>query len=272
MLADLHCHSRNSDSSVSVERIITLAKCFNLDYIALTDHDTLAGVAEAKLLCKKYGVNLITGVECSCLDKERGRPVHMLCYQPHDIKTLQTHLDKTLESRRLQKLEIIEKVQKLYPVKLEDVLKFQGESQSIYECHIMQALAETGYTNTICGDLMSELMSRKGSCYVPTKYCDVRETLRVIKDCGGKAVLAHPEEYDSLDLAVELAENNLIQGVEVFHPRNSEETREILLKIARKYNLIITGGSDFHGQFSKKPKPLGFCVADEENVKRLLMG
>ena len=270
MLADLHCHSRYSDSSVSVERIITLAKHLNLDYIALTDHDTLAGVHEAKLFGEKYGVKVITGVECSCLDKERGRPVHMLCYQPFDIKTLQTHLNKTLESRRLQKLEIIEKVKKLYSVKLEDVLKFQGESQSIYECHIMQALAEMGYTNTICGELMYELMSRKGSCYVPTKYCDVRETLRIIKDCGGKAVLAHPEEYDSIDLAVELAENNLIQGVEVFHPRNSQSTREKLLEIAKKYKLIITGGSDFHGQFSKKPNPLGFCTANEENLKRLL--
>lgn len=270
MLADLHCHSRYSDGSTSVENIIKYASQANLDYLALTDHDTLAGVEVAKKYGDKYGVKIITGVECSCLDKQRRRSVHMLCYMPKDVVTLQSHLNNTLESRRNQKLQIIENVKMLYHIEVEDVLKFVGESQSIYECHIMQALADRGYSNIICGDMMSELMSKKGSCYVPTDYCDVRETVKVIKDCGGLAVLAHPEEYNSLELAQELAENKLIDGVEIFHPRNSEETRAFLIELSKKYNLIVTGGSDFHGQFTKLPKPIGYCTTDEKNLARIL--
>ena len=270
MVADLHCHSRYSDGSTSIENLIKYAKRANLDYIALTDHDTLAGIEEAKIYGEKNGVKIVTGVECSCLDKEKGRAVHMLCYQPKDIATLQNHLNNTLESRKNQKLKIIENLKKLYPITQEDVLKLQGESQSIYECHIMQALADMGYTNTICGYFMYQLMSSKGNCYVPTDYCDVKETVKLIKDCGGIAVLAHPEEYDSTDLVVELAEKKLIQGVEIFHPRNNEATRTKLYQVAKKHDLIITGGSDFHGQFSRNSKPLGFCTTDNDNLNRII--
>ena len=270
MIADLHCHSRFSDGSTNTESIIRYAKKSGLDYIALTDHDTLKGVESAKEYGKKYNISIITGVECSCLDKERGRSVHMLCYMPKDINTLQKALDKTLESRRKQKLQIIENVRKMYDIEVEDVLRFVGESQSIYECHIMQALADKGYTNVICGDLMKELMSSKGSCYVKTDYRDVRETVRIISDCGGIPVLAHPEEYDSLELAQELAEKKLLKGVEIYHPRNSEKTRDVLSELAQKYDLIITGGSDCHGQFSKSPHPIGYCTTDKNNLKKIL--
>lgn len=270
MIADLHCHSRFSDGSTDIESIIRYAKNAGLEYISLTDHDTLKGVESAKEYGKKYNVSIIAGVECSCLDKQRGRSVHMLCYMPKDIDTLQKALDKTLESRRKQKLQIIENVRKLYDIEVEDVLRFVGESQSIYECHIMQALADKGYTNIICGNLMKDLMLSKGSCYVITDYRDVREMVRIISDCGGISVLAHPEEYDSLELALELAEHNLIKGVEIYHPRNSKKTRVILSEFAQKYDLIITGGSDFHGQFSKSPHPIGYCRTDNNNLKRIL--
>lgn len=270
MIADLHCHSRFSDGSTDVESVIRYAKKAGLDYLALTDHDTLMGVEVAKENSKKYDISIIAGVECSCLDKQRGRSVHMLCYMPKDVETLQNALNNTLESRRNQKLQIIENVRKIYDIEVEDVLRFVGESQSIYECHIMQALADKGYTNVICGEMMSKLMSSKGSCYVKTDYCDVRETVRLINDCGGIAVLAHPEEYDSIELAHELAEKHLIKGLEIFHPRNSEKTRETLLELAQKHDLIITGGSDFHGQFSKSPHPIGYCTTDENNLKRIL--
>ncbi len=270
MIADLHCHSRFSDGSTNIEGIVRYAKRAGLEYISLTDHDTFKGVESAKEYGKRYNVSIIAGVECSCLDKERGRSVHMLCYVPKDISTLQKALDKTLESRRKQKLQIIENVRKLYDIEVEDVLRFVGESQSIYECHIMQALADKGYTNVICGELMFQLMSSKGNCYVNTEYSDVRETVRIIRDCGGIPVLAHPEEYDSLELARELAEKKLIKGVEINHPRNSGKTRAMLSELAQKYDLIITGGSDFHGQYSKSPHPIGYCTTDNYNLKRIL--
>ena len=270
MQGDLHCHSRYSDGSSKVEDIIVYAKRFNLDYIALTDHDTMAGVPKAVELGAKCGLSVIPAVECSCFDNERNRAVHVLCYNPKDIATLNKELQKTLNSRRNQKFKIIEKLQKLYPIKYEDVFKYCLESESIYECHIMQALADLGYTNTVIGSFMAELMSPSGSCFVPTDYIDVREIVKLISDVGGVAVVAHPEEYDSIDLVLELAEKKLIKGVEVFHPRNSDATRISLLEIAKKFDLLTTGGSDFHGQFSKRPNPLGTCTTDEKTILKIL--
>ena len=270
MKADLHCHSVYSDGSENVENIIMQARALGIDYLALTDHDTLAGIEPAKREANRCGINLIPAVECSCLDKERGRSVHVLCYNPKDPMTLQRFLNVTLQSRYNQKLKIIEKVREKYPVELDEVLALKGLSQSIYECHIMQVLAKKGYTNTVCGIMMRELLSSKGSCYVKTDYADVRETVRVIRDCGGVVVLAHPQEYDSFDLFRELTNKGLIDGVEVFHPRNSIGFRQQLLEIAIDKDLIITGGSDFHGSFSFNPHPLGYCTTDIHSLNRIL--
>ncbi len=270
MLGDLHCHSRFSDGSASIEQIISYAKRACLDYISITDHDTVAGVPLALELGEKAGIGVIPGVECSCRDKSRDRAVHLLCYNPKDFETLERELSKTLESRRQQKLEIIELLKAEYSITKEDVLKFQGESMSIYECHIMQAIANMGYTNTIIDSLMYELMGSEGKYAVPTKYADVYETVKLIKAVGGVTVIAHPEEYNSFELTQELSEKKLIDGIEVFHPRNSQNARIKLLELSKKYNLLITGGSDFHGQFQRKPNPLGTCTIDNEAVIKML--
>lgn len=270
MRADLHCHSYYSDGSESIESIIRQAHDSQLDYIAITDHDTMKGIHEAKALGNRYNVPVITGVECSSLDKERSRSVHILCYNPKDITTLQRFLDHTNECRNRQKTQIIENVRKLYPVELSEVLEKKGRSSAIFECHIMQVIASKGYTNCVCGMMMKELLSSKGRCYVKTDYADVRETVRVARDCGGIVVLAHPQEYDSFDLAQELCDKHLIDGVEVFHPRNNESSRKRLLDLAEQYNLIVTGGSDFHGSYSFNPHPIGYCTTDAVNLNRIL--
>ncbi len=270
MKADLHCHSVYSDGSVSVPELLRYAFIFGLDCIALTDHDTMDGVVQAVEYGEKYGVLVIPGAECSCFDKERNRPVHILCYNPKDKASFEAEIAKTLRKRRKQKLAVIEKLSNIYPIALSDIAPYLKDSACIYECHIIQALADMGYTNTVCGELMNSLLKKGGSCYVPTDYSDVREICKVINECGGTAVIAHPEQYDSIELTRELSQKNLISGVEVYHPRNSENTRKKLLDIAGEYELLVTGGSDFHGRFTENPHTLGFCTADEESVLRLL--
>ena len=84
------------------------------------------------------------------------------------------------------------------------------------------------------------------------------------------AVVAHAEQFDSFDLVERYAKKGLIRGVEVYHPRNSEMSRERLLKIAKEYHLFVTGGSDFHGQYAKNPHPLGTCGCTVSEVQRML--
>lgn len=270
MKSDLHCHSECSDGSLRVEDILYYAKRIGLDYIALTDHDTLYGSKIALSLQGRFGIGVIPGVEISTRDYQRNRPVHMICYFPKDMDKLQSFLNQTLTSRASTKLQMIEKIMSIYPVTFEHIQRYSKKSQSIYECHIMQALADLGYTNVAIGPLMKQLISSKGSCYVPNCYPDVHEALGIIKQVGGIAVMAHPGQFDSLELLEELAAAHTVQGVELNHPRNNEETRGKIETIALKYNLITTGGTDFHGEYAEKPYPLGSFPSPDQAVISLL--
>lgn len=271
MFADLHIHSVHSDGSLLVEDIVFYAKRAGLEAIAITDHDTMAGVETAIREGEKVGIRVIPGVEITTRDGSTGRPVHLLCYYPKKHRVLQTFLETTLRNRTLQKLEMIKKVQKFYPVTLEHIRRYADHSEAIYECHIMQALADLGYTNLVIGPLMDSLLSPKGSCYAPSKYPDVLTALDMIRKAGGIAVLAHPGDFDSLGLLEKLASEKLIQGVEYSHPRNTPKDQNKILEIAKKYNLILTGGTDFHGLYSKKPNPIGSFCCPSDGVERLIL-
>ena len=267
---DLHVHTVCSDSSASVEYVLDYAERIGLAYISVTDHDTLAGSGRALKLARPGGVKVIPGAEISARDERTGRNVHMLCYYPKDEAGLQSFLDETLARRRQQKLEMALKISRLYPgFTVEAVEELSGESGAVYECHLMQVLCNLGYTNTAIGPLMEELISSRGSCYVRGSYPSVDKVAEIIKDVGGIAVIAHPEQFDSFDLAEDFARRGLIQGVEVWHPRNSAAARVRLREMAGKYRLLETGGSDFHGQYAKRPNPLGACGCTLEQIERL---
>lgn len=270
-VCDLHVHSTCSDSSASVEDILEYAGRLGLEYLAVTDHDTLAGSKKALAAGKPEGVTVIPGAEISTRDERTGRKVHMLCYYPKDESGLSDFMNETLKKRRGQKLEMAEKISRLYPgFSVEAVENLASKSESIYECHIMQVLCNLGYTNTAIGPLMDELISSRGSCYVKNSYPSAIKAAEVVRDAGGVAVIAHPEQFDSFDLVEELARDGLIQGVEVWHPRNSEAARRRLRELAGRYQLLETGGSDFHGQYAKRPHPPGACGCTVEQVQRLI--
>lgn len=212
---------------------------------------------------------IFSGVEITTKDTRRGRPVHLLCYYPKRVELLQSFLDITLKNRAAQKKAMIEKIQKLYPVTTEHIGRYSKNSRSIYESHIMQALADLGYTNVVIGELMESLISKRGSCYVPSKYPDVFEALEKIKEAGGIAVMAHPGEFRSLDLLEELAREHKIHGAEYNHPKNTDGDKSEIMRIADRYGLILTGGTDFHGQYTKKPYPIGSFPCPPLGVERL---
>ena len=111
-VCDLHVHTVLSDASRTVRQVMDYARQIGLSYIAITDHDTLAGTEEALELGEEYGIRVIPGTEISTRDEITGRTVHMLCYRPKDREGLQSFLDVTLENRRQQKLAIAANVQK----------------------------------------------------------------------------------------------------------------------------------------------------------------
>ncbi len=271
MKGDLHCHTMMSDGSLGIENIIIQAKKIGLDYISITDHDTISTASRANILGERYGVKVISGVELSAWDKEKNTKVHILCYLPKKPDRLEGLCIKSCAIRKQCALEMIEKVEKLYPITLENVLKHSCDSKSIFKQHILHALMEYGYTNHIYGKLNTKLFNSKtGTCIVEREYPDVNFVLDLIHSARGIAVIAHPALYKNIELTRKLAELGKIDGIEVYHNSANKETRKELLEIAKQYNLIVTGGSDFHGIYNFNPTPLGCYTTDEENLNKIL--
>ena len=248
MIGDLHCHSKLSDGSTSLEDIVFYAKRAGLDALAITDHDTLSGASRAQVLGKRYGITVIPGVEISTFDPDTQRRVHILCYLPLKPDRLAGLLSRTLEQRRISGEQMIQKVSRLYPVTREHILRYAAASNSIYKVHIMQALLDLGYDTSIYGQLYAQLFSDSGgSCLVKTVYPSLEEVLQTVQPAPGIAVFAHPSVYRSMELVRRLAPSGFIDGIEVYHPRNTEEDQQELLTLCRQNGLLITGGTDYHG-------------------------
>ncbi len=270
MKGDLHCHTKLSDGSLGIEDIIVQAKRTGIDFISITDHDTLASFSRAAVLGERYGVHILPGVELSAWDKERGRKVHILCYAPQKPDRLEGLCLKSCEIRKACAKEMLEKVMKIYPITPESVMKYATGSKSIFKQHIMHALMDYGYTTHFYGKLNDELFNPKtGSCIVEREYPDVNFVIDLVHSARGVAVMAHPVHYDSLDLLEDLAQKGKLDGVEVFHYTANKEQRKKLLQTAEKYNLIVTGGSDFHGSYNAKPTHIGSETTDKENLDRI---
>lgn len=269
-VGDLHCHTRLSDGSLSPEGLVWLAQKLHLDAVAITDHDTLAGCRQAKELEKGQQVRVIPGAEFSCVDEKRGRKVHLLCYGPKKLQVLEPICQEIGRRRREAVHQMIEKVAAHYPITVEMVERYAQNSTCVYKTHIMEALMDLGYDVEAYGTLFRKLFHQKTGAYLVTpQFPSAFEVLHLIHEAGGVAVLAHAEIYDSLDVLEELIQEGL-DGVEVWHPRNSDATRKHLLGRAKEHGLLTTGGSDFHGRFRGTAVPLGTCTTPEEPLKRLL--
>lgn len=264
MAADLHCHTKMSDGTLSIEELVMLAKKRGLSTIAVTDHDTFAGAGRAVIFGKRKGVEVIPGAEFSTTDGKTGRKAHILCYCcPHPDRLLGLCHSIT-ETRKRATLVMLQKILRLYQLPVEMITCRAQGSANIFKQHIMHALMDAGYADSIYGDLYDRLFAPgEGIAYVPVKYPETRDVIRQIHEAGGLAVLAHPAEYDSYDLLLELSASHLLDGIEVYHPGNVPDDEKCFCALAKQYGLIMTGGSDFHGMYSRKLNPIGSCTTDD---------
>jgi predicted metal-dependent phosphoesterase TrpH len=254
---DLHIHSVWSDGSLSVPRIVKTAKTLGLTAAALTDHDTTAGWEEVREEGKRQGLQTIGGIEVSAFDPDTGRKVHILGYGMKDPAAVERACRPCLEDRRRANLEALSLIRAAgYPVDAEDLAGYTGKGGVPYRQHIMHALADRGYTAAIYGPLYTRFFGPGGLAAVTSRYMPAEEAVRLIVDCGGEAVLAHPFQYDSLGLLPRLVKRGL-GGVECWHPTQTPERIQAVRTQAEKYGLFLTGGSDFHGLYSEKPTPPG---------------
>lgn len=271
MPIDLHCHTRLSDGSLGIEDLILLAERSNIDTIAITDHDCQAGTVRGKIIGKRHNVTVIPGVELSCYDQEKEKEVHLLCYLAENPDRLEGLCRKNSLSRRKASQLTIAKVSRRYPINADLVLKCAAGSTNIYPQHIMHALMECGYTTSIYGALYDELFNpeNENNVLIQPKYPSPLEVLDEIHNAGGIAILANPGPDDTFDCIDELVEAGL-DGIEVWHPEHTEEQTETLRKLCKTKKLLMTGGSDFHGQYNKQATVLGSISTPEDDLQKLM--
>ena len=166
---------------------------------------------------------------------------------------------------------MVKKIANKFPLAEDFIIRNAQGSTNIFKQHILKALMECGYTTEIFGDLHKKLFTKASPLNVsmdPT-YPDPAEIIEAIHEAGGIAVLAHPGFYDNFELFEELIPLGL-DGVEVWHPENTPEQQEALIKTAKKHGLLMTGGSDFHGGFNAYPLKIGEYGPTEEALSQLL--
>lgn len=271
MAADLHCHTKLSDGSVGIEDIIQIAQKSGIDTIAITDHDCLAGTVRGQVIGKRYGVNVIPGVEISGFDFTAGKQVHILCYLADSPNRLEGICKRTSVARKRAGQIMMLKVVSRFPITSDFIIGHASGSTNLYKQHIMHALMDAGYTDRIFGDLYHALFDADSETNVlaPTKYPDVKEVIDEIHGAGGIAILAHPAKFDNFDEIEEYVELGL-DGVEVWSPSATENDIQVLTAICKKNKLLMTGGSDFHGIYGDSTVTLGSYATPKENLDKLL--
>ncbi len=251
---DLHTHTTFSDGSSTPTQLFRYAKEKKLSAIAITDHDTISGLDEGSKAAKKYDVELINGIELSSF--VAGIEVHILGYMfDKKSKTLLEGLEQIVQSRINRNYKMITKLNKIgVNINYEELLA-ESKNDIVARTQFASVLVKKGYAKDK-EDAFKKYLAFDCDTYVPRKDMKAKNIISLINDSGGIPVLAHPLRY-KIDLA---KLNDIIQelisyglkGVEVFYPNTSNEKIEYLKNMCLKNNLIITGGSDFHGLDKKK--------------------
>lgn len=268
---DLHCHTRLSNGSLGIEDLILLAKKRGVETIAITDHDCLAGTVRGKVIGERLGITVIPGVELTGTDKTNGQEIHLLCYKPDFPDRLEGLCRRSSLTRKKASHYMMLKVAQRYPVTPEFIAKCASGSTNIFKAHIMQALIETGFTNTIYGDLYKTLFSKddENSLDFVPEYEDIFDVLTAIHDAGGIAVLSHPLRCKNPELLDKLVEAGL-DGIEVYINGITEDEKKELIKYAKKNKLLTTGGTNFKGLYNKEVVTVGDVDIPEQCVQELI--
>lgn len=273
MAGDMHTHTTFSDGAVRAEKLPFLAACGGMQHLAISDHDSIKSVRYAYQNPVQNGVHLIPATELTAYDYERAHRVHLLCYWPDDCAALEEFSNLMAERRYRAVMESCKELEALCPqFKTEEALEYAKDSGTLYKAHVMRVLWGYGLSDGMYNDTYRSLFGLRpvrGKILHNPKYETVDTVLALIKACRGVVVLAHPSVYHSMELARELIAAGRLDGVEIDHPRNTPEDKAELLRLAKANDLIITGGTDFHGMNSNNPRPVGSFHTEDEQIQRI---
>ncbi len=267
MKTDLHVHTKASDGAYTPTEIVKLAADKGIKLLAITDHDTIAGIMEAAEAAESLDLQLIPGIELSTTEKDK--EIHILGYQINPANpVLLNSLQILAEARENRARQIIDKLNKLgYSLSMQDVEAKAG-SEIIGRPHIALAMMERGIIQSI-QEGFARFLSPGGLAYVPRYRLSPQEVIELILNAGGLPVLAHP----GIDFPAQLLPKFIdygLAGIEVFHPDNSLQIRDYYQRRANETGLLITGGSDFHGYDDRDFEYFGQMPISSTTLSELL--
>lgn len=264
---DLHTHTTASDGLLTPAELIRLARERGLTALAITDHDTVSGLPEAVQAAGEAGVELIPGIEIST--SYQGQDVHLLGYYvDYTSRKFVEELKGLKEGRHKRNERIIERLNELgIPISMEKVVAKRPAEGNVGRPHIAQVLVDMGVVASV-QEAFDLYLGKNGKAYVSLPRLSPQEGVKLILRHGGIPVLAHPGLYGNDQLIGQLLAEGL-EGIEVYHPDHSLAEVAKYERLAQEYQLLITGGSDYHGEGENGPfhgdlgsQPVGIEILD----------
>lgn len=262
---DLHTHTNYSDGELSPEELIKLAISKNIGTISITDHDTINGIKAVDKNANyitESGIQIINGIELS-VKRDAGR-MHILGYGIDlENEALNQKMSFLRDNSVNSVLSIMEQIKRDYGIRFtyEDIKNLINANHNLGRPDLAKLCIKYGYATSVSEAFDKYLIDAYNKTRTSRKGLTYQECIELIKNSGGKVILAHPKslelsELDFLKLLREMISNGL-DGIEVYHSSHSQEEIKYYKNIADKYNLLISGGSDFHGESVKPGIELG---------------
>lgn len=258
-MLDLHTHSHFSDGTESPVTLVAMAKAAHVRAIALTDHDSAAGAPEFLTACREAGITGIAGVEVSV--NNEGGTLHILGLgiDPGD-EALGDALAEVRDGRNERNMRILEKLQDLgFSITMDEVLDLAG-ADVIARPHFARVMVARGWVDSV-EEAFERYLDRGCPAYEDRFRLQPEEAIALIRGAGGVPVMAHPETAvkesgELADLVADLAAKGL-GGIEAYYTDHTPETTEECLRLAKRHSLLVTGGSDFHGEDARPGVRIG---------------
>lgn len=247
---DLHLHSRYSDGTYAPEEVAAQARRYELAAIALTDHDSVEGCADAERACRALGVEFVVGIELTA--EQEGNELHILGYgfDPQNARLLM-EIARFQEVRQNRIREMVERLNRIKVPLAVDAVFALANCRAPGRPHVARALVAAGLCRNV-DEAFERFLKKHRPAWVPKFKMSGEKALELIHQAGGVAVLAHPGLNHTDEVIPGMVAAGL-DGIECFHTKHSTTTAEYYLQLADRFNLLVTGGSDCHGMSKGKP-------------------
>lgn len=276
-LIDMHAHTNYSDGELSPYELIKLAIERNIGTLAITDHDTLLGVKQIdkdNTLIKDNDIRIINGIELSA--KAKKGQIHILGY---NININDEYLNRKMSILRDNSLHsvlsIMEQLKIIYGIRFsyDDIKELINSNHNLGRPDLARLCIKYGYATTVKEAFEKYLEEAKKRVSVSNKGLPYQECIELISNSGGVPVLAHPKSLKLDEKEFLIVLNDMIEcglkGIEVYHSTHTKEEMDYYLKIANEYNLLVSGGSDYHGINTKPDIELGTGRGNNLKIKQL---